>query len=189
MIEPDRMPIVITKLFARLQGIYGTAFTSKFSTGLNAETNRDDGWENAKTVWAEDLAGFELDDIAYALRHVDPDRAPSSRQFVELCRKAPRKQTTLALPAPSPVDADRAKALAARVAKVFEGKIEGGIDRHWATHPKCPRQFRMILDAVANDARFRQCVDEMVEQGICTGDGRLLKYFKGGQWYRYGSAA
>jgi len=181
--------IVINRLFGRLQGIYGNSFTGKFSTGFNAETQQDDGWENAKHVWSEDLAGFDLDDIAYALRYVDPDRAPSSRQFVDLCRKAPRKQATLALPKPSPVDGERAQALAANVSRVLERKIDGGIDRHWATHPKCPRQLRAIFDAAANDHRFRPCVDQMVEKGICTEDGRLLKFFKNGQWYIHQSAA
>ena len=72
--EPQPMA-VINRLFGRLQGIYGNSFTGKFSTGFNAATQRDDGWENAKLVWAEDLAGFDLDDIAFFIELAHEDAA------------------------------------------------------------------------------------------------------------------
>lgn len=89
----NRMHVVITRLFSRLQGIYGTAFTSKFSTGLDAN-GVDQGLENAKAVWADELSGFSdnLDAIGYALKNTDPRFAPSAREFLALCRAAPRKE-------------------------------------------------------------------------------------------------
>lgn len=179
--EPQPMA-VINRLFGRLQGIYGNSFTGKFSTGFNAATQRDDGWENAKLVWAEDLAGFDLDDIAYALRYVDPDRAPSSRQIVELCRKAPRKQTSLALPKPSPGDHERALAAINQAAKAITGGEEYD-PLLWAKRPKSQKAMDRVIDGAKRNMALAKIVSDHVANGICNESGKLLKRYKGaGQW-------
>ena len=80
---------------------------------------------------------------------------------------------------PTAEDQERARQ-AARAAKeaVSAGKLNGGIDTHWATHPRSHRQFEAILGAAKNDHRFRPCIAEMVEKGICTAEGKLLKIYQ-----------
>lgn len=179
--EPQPMA-VINRLFGRLQGIYGNSFTGKFSTGFNAATQQDDGWENAKQVWAEDLAGFDLDDIAYALRNVDPDRAPSSRQIVELCRKAPRKQKSLALPKPTPGDHERALAAINQAAKAITGGDEYD-PLTWAKKPKSQKAMDYVIDGVKRSEKLRVILETLRADGVVDAAGKLLKRYKGaGQW-------
>lgn len=80
---------------------------------------------------------------------------------------------------PTAEDQERARQ-AARAAKeaVSAGKLNGGIDTHWATHPRSHRQFEAILGAAKNDHRFRPCIAEMIEKGICTAEGKLLKIYQ-----------
>lgn len=190
MNAPDRMEIVITKLFARLQGIYGTSFTSKFSTGVNAKTGVDDGWENAKAVWAEDLAGYaeRLEVIADALKHVDPDRPPSSRQFLQLCNEqakhAELRQPQKALPyVPTADDRERAKAMANQAAKSISGKADDFDSLLWAKKPKSQKAMDAVIDGAKRSDKLRQVLDELIQNGVVSTDGKLLKRYKGqGQW-------
>lgn len=174
---------VINRLFGRLQGIYGNGFTGKFSTGVNAVTQQDDGWENAKAVWAEDLAGFELDDIAYAIRYVDPDRAPSSRQFVDLCRKAPRKETQQALSyRPTESDLERAKAAVKKATKAITG-LEEYDPLIWAKRPKSQKAMDFVIDGAKRSMALSRIFADHVQSGVCNEAGKLLKRYKGGgQW-------
>lgn len=81
----------VEKIFARMQGVYGREFTGQFSTGI--VNGIDAGLENAKAVWAEELAGFAKwpEAIGYALEHL-PERVPNCIKFKELCRNAPRPE-------------------------------------------------------------------------------------------------
>ncbi len=185
----DRMTVVITKLFGRLQGIYGTAFTSKFSTGVNAATGRDDGWENAKAVWAEDLAGFadRLEIIADALKHVDPDRPPSSRQFLQLCNEAAKhaelRKPQKALPyVPTADDRERAKAMAHQVTKaITQPADKDGL--FWAKHPKSQGAMDLVIDGAKTSSALRDVLDQLMATGVVDKAGKLLKRYKGqGQW-------
>lgn len=78
----------IDRIFARLQGVYGSEFTGQYATGV--VNGVDGGIENAKRVWAEELAGFDQNPqaIAYALETL-PDRAPNAIRFRDACRRAP----------------------------------------------------------------------------------------------------
>jgi hypothetical protein len=60
--------------------------------------------------------------------------------------------------------------------------MRDGIDEHWATHPRSPMHLKFIFDAAKNDARFRPCVAQMVADGICTADGKLLRCYEKGRW-------
>lgn len=190
MNAPDRMAVVITKLFGRLQGIYGTSFTSKFSTGVNAKTGIDDGWENAKSVWAEDLAGYvdRLEIIAAALKHVDPDRPPTSRQFLQLCndqaKHAELRQPQKALPyVPTAEDRERAKAMASQAAKAISGKADDFDPLLWAKRPNSQKAMDMVIDGSKRSTALAQIVADHVANGVCTAAGKLLKRYKGqGQW-------
>lgn len=80
---------------------------------------------------------------------------------------------------PTAEDQERARQ-AARAAKeaVSAGKLNGGIDTHWGTHPRSHRHFAAIRDAAKNDRRFLACIAEMVEKGVCTAEGKLLKIYQ-----------
>lgn len=84
----------VDRIFSRLQGVYGREFAGQYSTGLI--DGIDHGMENAKQVWAEELAGFteNPDAIAYALETL-PDRAPNAIKFRDACRRAPEKPKVL----------------------------------------------------------------------------------------------
>lgn len=174
------LPIAwVERIFSKLQGVYGYGFTSKFATGLVNGT--DAGIENAKQVWAEELGNF-LDmpeAIAYALAHL-PEKAPNVIEFAAIARHAPKKEQ-LALPHRL-TEEDRAKAQemasAAISATKAPDKFQGGIDFHWATHPRSALHMKFIMDAKSRDARFHKPFSEMVKDGICTQEGRLLKVYR-----------
>lgn len=176
-----RMNNVIDRLFSRLQGIYGSAFTSKFSTGLD-RNGVDNGFENAKAVWADELSGFaeNLEAIGYALRNTDPKFPPSAREFLTLCRAAPRKEVPVLVHKLTDEEEAKAKAAIASAAKALKPKISDGIDAHWATHPRSDMHLKMIFDAAVRDARFVRCIEEMIEKGICSENGKLLKTYRDG---------
>lgn len=83
----------VERIFLRLQGVYGREFTSQFSM-IDPATGIDVGLENAKQVWAEELANFGEwpEAIAYALKNL-PDRSPNVIRFRELCRLAPARSS------------------------------------------------------------------------------------------------
>lgn len=81
----------IERIFARLQGIYGAQFTSKFS---RMDQGVDVGMLNAKSTWADELGNFsdKPEAIAYALDHLPTDHAPNALEFRDICRRAPKKK-------------------------------------------------------------------------------------------------
>ena len=83
----------------------------------------------------------------------------------------------------------RIMALSQRIGQAIGiGKLRDGIDEHWATHPRSAAQLRMIFDAAERDPRFQRCIASMVERGVCSADGRLLKRYAGsGAWERLGA--
>jgi hypothetical protein len=116
----------IDRIFLRLIGIYGAQFKAKFSV---IENGIDIGMENAKEVWADELASFHdlPDAIAYALKNLPTDRAPNALEFREICRRAPRKEP-LALPHHlSPEEIKRNKQrIAEMVGTLAKSKTIGG---------------------------------------------------------------
>lgn len=108
----------IRKLFLLLQGTYGNAFLSKFSTGVVDSENRDKGIVAAMRVWERTLAKYEASVIETAADRVleaHKQFAPNLAEFEALCRAAqPRKThaelagwTALPAPAkPQPVHVD-----------------------------------------------------------------------------------
>jgi hypothetical protein len=85
---PSSLPAEwIDRIFLRMQGVYGREFTAQFSV-IDQTTGVDVGLENAKQVWAEELATFHdwPEAIGYALKNL-PDRSPNIIRFRELCRQ------------------------------------------------------------------------------------------------------
>ncbi len=119
----------VRKLFAELQGNYGTRFLDMWRSGVT-DTNGDDvGLQNAMDMWAEKLAGFrERPDAIRRVLDTLPKHPPTLPEFVELCRTSCPKQEVKALPAPdvplSVIEARQAEAqsIAARVAGNVPGK-------------------------------------------------------------------
>ena len=111
------------KLFAELQGNYGTRFLDMWRSGVTDTNNDDVGLLNAMALWAEKLAGFrERPDAIRRVLDTLPKHPPTLPEFVALCRQSCPKQEVKALPAPDvppSVIAARqaeAEAIAARVA-------------------------------------------------------------------------
>ena len=152
------------KLFAELQGNYGTRFLDMWRSG-QADTNGDDvGLQNAMDMWADKLAGFR--DRPDAIRRVLdtlPKHPPTLPEFVELCRTSCPKQEMKALPAPevppSVIAARQAEvqAIAARVAGNVPGKA-------WAhklrTRYLAGERLMMAQVSLASDALGETWTDE-----------------------------
>lgn len=165
----------VEKLFGRLSGIYGTAFTNKFSNGALNDEGRDIGLENAKAVWAEELGGFRDigEAIQRALKNIDPKFPPSAREFVELCREAAKAvrdaQKALAY-TPTPEEAERYKAMARRAAEAAQARGKADDQRGWA-HAMRERylagerllviQQRLASEALGEDWRDGKCTPKV----------------------------
>ena len=91
----------VRKLFAELQGNYGTRFLDMWRSGVTDTNNDDVGLLNAMDMWAEKLAGFrERPDAIRRVLDTLPKHPPTLPEFVELCRTSCPKQEVKALPAP-----------------------------------------------------------------------------------------
>lgn len=167
----------ISKIFAKFEARYGSLFIDRW---------KDCNMENVRETWAEELANFadKPECIGYALKVLQTSKYPPTLpEFLEACRQAPRKEAPALRYVPTAEDEERARQAAASAAKAIK-KINGdGIDTHWATHPRTPGHLRAIFDAAQNDRRYKPCVEQMIEQGICNADGHLLKTYKDGQWW------
>jgi len=51
---------------------------------------------------------------------------------------------------------------------------------HWATHPRSLLHLKFVFDAAHRDKRFEHCIAWMVQEGICTPEGKLLKRYREG---------
>jgi hypothetical protein len=73
------------RIFMRLHGRFGNQFLDKYRAGKLNAAGDDVGIENAKKVWAEELAGYSPDDIKRGLvkQFTYP---PSCDEFKSACR-------------------------------------------------------------------------------------------------------
>ena len=175
---------LVDRIFSRLLGIYGAQFKSKFSV---IENGADVGVANAKETWAHELRNFgdNLEAIGYALENLPTDHAPNAIEFRDIARRAPRKEAPALEHKLTEEDHERAKVAAANAAVALKPKFSDGIDQHWATHPRSAMHLRFIFDAAKRDARFQPCIAQMVDKGICTAEGQMLKRYAGtNQWTR-----
>lgn len=167
----------IDRIFKRLEGRYGSLFIDRW---------RGCDMANVRETWAEELDGFrdQPDRIAHALKSLAEEKFPPTLpEFIAACRRAPAKEP-LALPyKPTPEDEARANEHIHRAASALMAKINDGIDVHWATHPRSEMHLGFIFDAAKKDARFDACIDEMVTQGICTANGKLLRVYRDSSWH------
>lgn len=85
---------VIDALWNKMLVVYGSEWEKKYNGPLT----------EIKGVWADELRGFRVEQIKYALGHL-PERPPNLIQFKDLCSKAPTYFESLQLtyrPKPSP---------------------------------------------------------------------------------------
>lgn len=175
---------VVGKIFQTMQGNYGSRFLNQWRTGQILENGKDAGLVNAMAFWGSKLGRFActLERIEHALKHL-PEDPPSLPVFERMCNSAPAKEAPALRYVPTAEDEERARQAAASAAKAIK-KISGdGIDTHWATHPKSVQQLKFIFEAAQRDKRFAPCIDQMVQEGICTEDGYLLKTYRDQQWW------
>lgn len=75
----------VEEIFRRFHGRFGNRFLAEFSTGRTGKTGQDEGIENAKRVWAEELSGFTPEEIKRGLS-AQYDYLPDCDKFKIACR-------------------------------------------------------------------------------------------------------
>lgn len=92
------------RIFAELQGAYGSRFLDMWRTGQTLSDGSDAGLANAQRLWGERLAGFEGEPerVKRALACLPP-HPPTLPEFLASCRQQTAKERP-ALPAPTVSD-------------------------------------------------------------------------------------
>lgn len=90
MTEHRRLPDAwVQRIFATMQGHYGTRFLNMWKTGQVLPDGNDAGMVNAMNHWAEKLGGYgERGDVIKKVLDNLPVEPPSLPQFLELMRHA-----------------------------------------------------------------------------------------------------
>ena len=178
----------IEKLFQKFEDWYGAKWAAQYG---------DFPRERVKATWAEELGGFasQGDAIAQAINaQKNSPFPPTLPEFLVLCREAAKRIGNGAkVPALTHVRTDdeleHQRQMSQRIGQAIgSGKLRDGIDEHWATHPRSAMHLKFIFEASERDPRFQRCITSMVERGVCSADGRLLKRYAGnGGWERLGA--
>ncbi len=90
----------VAKIFMRLHGRFGNTFFDKFRIGELNDLGKDIGIENAKVVWAQELAGTSPKRIIEALNS-NYDYPPSCDDFKMNCVIKSQQKIYTALPEPN----------------------------------------------------------------------------------------
>lgn len=97
----------VERIFQKLHGRFGNGFIEKFKTGQLDASGRDAGIENAKQVWAEELAGYSAERLKAGLSS-SYDYPPSCDQFKANCKISVHPPLTNALAKPKPTLEEKA---------------------------------------------------------------------------------
>ena len=120
------------KVFKTMQGMYGSLFLSKFSTGKTGADGSDAGIVSARDVWAMALQRFDVATVVTALERLlsdFPEFPPSLPQFVALCHACrPRETYRPAQPAIGMSQAIRSE-YAARAREINEKHAKRAADK------------------------------------------------------------
>ncbi len=120
------------KVFKTMQGMYGSLFLSKFSTGKTGADGSDAGIVSARDVWAMALQRFDVATVVTALERLlsdFPEFPPSLPQFVALCHACrPRETYRTAQPAIGMSQAIRSE-YAARAREINERHAKRAVDK------------------------------------------------------------
>ena len=176
----------VTKIFQRLNGIYGAQFRSKYS---QIENGIDVGIALAADAWASELGDMvnRPEAIAYALDHLPTDHAPNAIQFLDACKRCPRKEENHVRIEykPTAEDMARQKEMAHKVSQAVKPKEFDGL--LWAKKPKSQKAMDMISDSKKNASRFPALAgvyDYLLENQICNEHGKLLHRWDGLAWVK-----
>ena len=77
----------IQRIFATMQGNYGTRFMNQWKTGQVLPDGSDAGVVNAMNHWSEKMGGTSAATIKRALENL-PEEPPSLPQFIALLRRS-----------------------------------------------------------------------------------------------------
>ena len=120
------------KVFKTMQGMYGSLFLSKFSTGKTGADGSDAGIVSARDVWAMALQRFDVATVVTALERLlsdFPEFPPSLPQFVALCNACrPRETYRPTQPAIGMSQAIRSE-YAARAREINEKHAKRAVDK------------------------------------------------------------
>jgi hypothetical protein len=99
----------VTKIFATMQGHYGTRWLNMWRIGQTLPDGQDAGVFNAMSHWAEKLGGYvdHPKTIKRVLENLPPD-PPSLPQFAEMLRQSHVPEDNLRLPH-TPTETEREK--------------------------------------------------------------------------------
>ncbi len=154
----------VRKLFAELQGNYGTRFLDMWRSGQTNVDGDDVGLQNAMSLWAERLGGFR--DKPEAIRRVLdalPEHPPTLPKFLELCRACCPGPEHKALPAPNLTPAQIAERQAA--AEAIAAKVAANVpSKAWAHKLRsrylAGERLMMAQVSLASDALGEAWTDE-----------------------------
>lgn len=170
----------VERLFDHMAALYGSKF---------ADLWRGSDPAKVKAMWASKLGGFaeKPKAIKAALDALDERPFPPTLpEFIQLCRDAAKRfgnTSPLLTHKATPEERDHQREMSKRLGDAIgSGKLRDGIDEHWATHPRSVTQLQWIFSAAERDPRFRPCIAQMVDDGICTADGRLLRRYHDNQF-------
>ncbi len=168
----------IEKIFSEMLASYGSKFNDLW---------RGSNLADVKAMWARKLAGFEDKPkaIRAALDALDERPFPPTLpEFLLLCRDAARRFGPTLPALDFKPDPERQAQFLAKVKAMMQGGNHGADPIFWALHPRSQMAMNCIREAAANDpARFSPCVAKLIEDGICTESGRLLRRYRGnGVW-------
>jgi hypothetical protein len=185
----------VSRIFAELQGNYGSKFLGMWATGETLPNGTDAGLSIAMQVWGQKLAGFA--DKPEAIKSVLatlPTFPPTLPEFLAMCRNA--AQATLPVSAritndPTAEEIEIAKATMAKAAGTMKTTIGAPDPLRWCKQPGSQIAMNAILEEVKNrkNTFLAGVLHELVESGICTADGKLLRRWERGEWVVCGGTA
>lgn len=119
----------MSRIFAEMQGNYGSRFLDMWRTGQALADGTDSGLRNARDLWGRKLAGFadHPERIKRALESL-PQHPPTLPEFIAICRQQ-HADMAATLPAPKMAAEQVAPKVAAAVRAVSR-RHDG--DREWA---------------------------------------------------------
>jgi hypothetical protein len=161
----------IDRIFERLAGIYGLQFSAKFPNT-----------EEAKGVWATELGAYDSrpDAIQFALDNLPIDHAPNALEFREICRRAPRDEPK-AVRDDTPSNPEKAAEFARKAERLMRDDRD---HLAWARRPASQVAMDLVVSGSKRDSRLRRIWNELVESGVCTAEGKLLKKHVDDQWVK-----
>lgn len=185
----------IDRIFARLQGLYGSLWVDRWKTGELRQIAGgqwvDVGMLNAKATWAGELAGFASrpEVLGRALEACRTLKFPPTLpEFLRLCREEAGRPAAVARLShtPSAAEIARQRETAARIATVVRHRTSHADPLAWAAHPGSQVAMNAIWREGMHQGNsvLRAILDKHIADGICSSAGRLLMRWDGSKWVK-----